>query len=52
MATREIIVGEENLQEPDISCGLWIAVFLSGFFAGAVLDLLSLYLFAHWFAIH
>jgi hypothetical protein len=52
MATRQIIVGEENLQEPEISWTLWIAVFLSGFFVGAVLDIFSLYLFAHWFAIH
>jgi hypothetical protein len=49
MATSGIVLSKEKLEEPDISWRVWFAVFLSGFFTGAVLDLFALYLFARWF---
>lgn len=48
MATFEIIVRQENFEEPDIQWKAWFLVFVCGFMTGASADLFSLWLFAHW----
>jgi len=49
MEIREITYDKDELEEPDITWGVWFTVFVCGFVAGATLDLFSLYLFAKWF---
>jgi len=48
MASAEITIREENLEEPDIQWGIWFLVLFAGFITGAVADLFVLWLFAHW----
>jgi len=48
MATLEITVRQETLEEPEIRWRIWLMVFLCGFITGAAADLFSLWLFAHW----